>query len=60
VFNLTLFARELGKHATLSASIYNLLDRAYFDPGSAEHLQNAIKRDGRNFRFKLTWNWGAD
>ena len=60
VFNLTLLARQLGKHATLSSSIYNLLDRTYFDPGSAEHVQSAIQQDGRSFRFKLTWNWGAD
>jgi outer membrane receptor for ferrienterochelin and colicins len=60
VFNLTLVGRQLGKHATLSASIYNLFDEKYFDPGSQEHLQNAIQQDGRSFRFKLTWNWGAD
>ena len=60
VFNLTLLGRELGKHTTLSASIYNLLDRKYFDPGSAEHALNAIQQDGRSFRFKLTWNLGAD
>lgn len=58
VFNLTLLARQLGRHAMFSSSIYNLLDRKYFDPGSVEHAQNAIQQDGRSVRFKLTWNWG--
>ena len=60
LFNMTLLARKLGKHTTLSAGVYNLLDRKYFDPGSAEHVQDAIQQDGRSFRLKLTWNWGAD
>jgi outer membrane receptor protein involved in Fe transport len=60
LFNLTLLARELGRHTTFSAGVYNLFDRKYFDPGSAEHVQDAIQQDGRSFRLKLTWNWGAD
>ena len=58
VFNLTLLGRQITKHTTLSASVYNLFDRKYFDPGSAEHVQDAIQQDGRSLRFKLNWNWG--
>ncbi|MGA3053169.1 MAG: TonB-dependent receptor [Candidatus Korobacteraceae bacterium] len=58
VVNATLLARNLGKHVDLSASIYNLLDKQYFDPPSTENLQQAIQQDGRNFRVKMTWRWG--
>ena len=58
VVNVTLLARNLGKHMDLSASIYNLLDKQYFDPASTENLQQAIQQDGRNFRVKMTWHWG--
>jgi outer membrane receptor for ferrienterochelin and colicins len=57
VFNFTLLGRNLGKHAELSASVYNLLDRKYFDPGAAEHQQTAIQQDGRSFRLNLSWTW---
>ena len=57
VVNATLLARNLGKHVDLSASIYNLLDKQYFDPASIENLQQAIQQDGRSFRVKMTWHW---
>jgi outer membrane receptor for ferrienterochelin and colicins len=60
VFNLTLLGRQLGRHTSLSAGVYNLFDRKYFDPGSAEHVQDAIRQDGRSFRLKLTWHWRVD
>ena len=59
VVNATLLARNLGKHVDLSASIYNLLDKQYFDPPSTENLQQAIQQDGRSFRVKMTWRWGG-
>ena len=59
VVNATLLARNLGKHMDLSASIYNLLDKQYFDPPSTENLQQAIQQDGRSFRVKMTWRWGG-
>ena len=58
VFNFTLLARSLGRHFDLSTSLYNLLDRKYFDPGRPEDRQDAIQQDGRNFRVKLTWRFG--
>jgi iron complex outermembrane receptor protein len=59
VVNATLLARNLGKHMDLSASIYNLLNKQYFDPPSTENLQQAIQQDGRSFRVKMTWRWGG-
>src|SRR5205085_6691088 len=57
-FNLTALGRNLGKHLDLAASVYNLLDRKYFDPPSAENLQQPIQQDGRSFRNSLTWRPG--
>jgi outer membrane receptor for ferrienterochelin and colicins len=53
-FNVTLLGHTLGKHVDLSASVYNLLNKKYFDPGRPEDVQDAIQQDGRNFRVKLT------
>jgi iron complex outermembrane receptor protein len=69
VTNLTLFTRELLKNLELSASLYNLFDKRYGDPGGAEHVQNPerfknpaqpldiIDQDGRTFRVKLTYKF---
>lgn len=53
--NLTLTSTRLAPGAELSASIYNLFDRRYADPGGGEHVQDAIPQDGRNFRIKLSY-----
>ncbi|HEY0843919.1 MAG TPA: TonB-dependent receptor [Noviherbaspirillum sp.] len=53
--NLTLSTVRLAPGLELSASIYNLFDRRYADPGSEEHLQDVIGQDGRTFRMKLTY-----
>ena len=54
VFNVTLLGHTLGKHLDLSTSIYNILDKKYFDPGRPEDVEDAIQQDGRNFRIKIT------
>jgi outer membrane receptor for ferrienterochelin and colicin len=54
VFNFTLLGHTLGKHLDLSASVYNIFDKKYFDPGRPEDVQDAIQQDGRNFRVKIT------
>ena len=54
VFNVTLLGHTLGKHLDLSASVYNILDKKYFDPGRPEDPENEIQQDGRIFRIKLT------
>ncbi len=55
--NLTIPTRKLPKRLELSASLYNLFDTKYGDPGSEEHLQNTILQDGRSFRVKLTYTF---
>ncbi len=54
VFNLTLLGHAVGKHLDISASVYNLLDKKYFDPASPGLPEDQIQQDGRNFRIKLT------
>jgi outer membrane receptor for ferrienterochelin and colicins len=54
VFNVTLLGHMLGRHIDISTSIYNIMDKKYFDPGRPEDVQDAIQQDGRNFRVKLT------
>lgn len=55
--NLTLTAREVAKGLDLSASVYNLLDEEYADPGGIEHVQDRIEQDGLSFRIKATWRF---
>jgi outer membrane receptor for ferrienterochelin and colicins len=57
ITNVTLFSHQFFKTLKVSASIYNLFDEKYSDPGSAEHLQDSIEQDGRSFRFKLTYTF---
>jgi outer membrane receptor for ferrienterochelin and colicins len=54
VFNVTLLGHTLGKHLDLSTSVYNLLDKKYFDPGRPEDVQDSIQQDGRSLRIKIT------
>jgi iron complex outermembrane receptor protein len=54
VFNVTLLAHTLTKHLDVAASVYNILDKRYFDPARPEDTQDAIQQDGRNFQVKLT------
>lgn len=53
--NLTLTSVRLAPGLEVSASAYNLFDRRYADPGAEEHLQDAIRQDGRALRLKLTY-----
>lgn len=55
ITNLTLFGTNLIKGCELSASIYNLFDKKYKDPGGDEHRQEGIEQDGRTWRVKLTY-----
>jgi outer membrane receptor for ferrienterochelin and colicins len=54
VFNFTLLGHTLGKHLDAAASVFNLLDKTYFDPGRPEDPENAIQQDGRSVRIKIT------
>lgn len=55
--NLTLLARRLPGGLEASASVYNLFDRRYGDPGSDEHVQDVLVQDGRTFRFNVMWRF---
>jgi outer membrane receptor for ferrienterochelin and colicins len=57
ITNLNLFSQNLIKDLEIFASVYNLFNRKYSDPGGAEHLQNLLKQDGQVFRFKLTYRF---
>jgi len=54
VFNLTLLGHEFKKHLDVAASVFNVLDKKYFDPGRPEDPEDAIQQDGRSFRIKIT------
>jgi outer membrane receptor for ferrienterochelin and colicins len=54
VFNLTLLGHAMGKHLEISASVYNLLDKKYFDPAPVGFTQDQIQQDGRNFRAGIS------
>ena len=53
--NLTMSAVRLAPGLEMSASIYNLFDRRYADPGAEEHAQDAIAQNGRTYRLKLSY-----
>ncbi len=55
VTNLTLFSSGLYDGLELSASVYNLFDKEYGNPGSSEHYQDTLEQEGRTFRLKLTY-----
>jgi outer membrane receptor for ferrienterochelin and colicins len=54
VFSVTGLGHTLGKRLDVSASVYNIFDKKYFDPGRPEDPEDSIQQDGRNFRVKLT------
>jgi outer membrane receptor for ferrienterochelin and colicin len=57
LINATLLSRNLGRHTELSVGLYNLFDKNYADPGAEEHVQDALRQDGRNFRVKVTFRF---
>jgi outer membrane receptor for ferrienterochelin and colicins len=57
IANLTLSARNLGKHSDLSFSLYNLFGRKYSQPGGPENVQDSLPQDGRSFRVKVGYHF---
>lgn len=55
--NLTLLSEKIAKGMELSASVYNLFDKRYADPGAPEHVQDLIWQDGRSYRLKLSYRF---
>jgi iron complex outermembrane receptor protein len=59
VSNLTISSRPLVKGLVFAATVHNLFDSRYEDPGSEEHRQDRITQIGRSVRVKLTYRFGA-
>jgi iron complex outermembrane receptor protein len=55
--NLALFNQRIIEGLEISASVHNLFDHEYEDPGSGEHLQDTIEQDGRTFWLKLKYGF---
>lgn len=55
--NLTLSSVRVARGLELSASVYNLFDKRYADPGGPEHVQDLIAQDGRSYRLKLSYRF---
>lgn len=53
--NLNLVADRLAPGLEVSLGFYNIFNRRYSDPGGTEHVQDAIRQDGRSIRFKLRY-----
>jgi iron complex outermembrane receptor protein len=56
VTNVTLAPRIRGSF-DVSASVYNVFDHRYADPGSNELRQDLLPQDGRSLRLKLSWRF---
>jgi outer membrane receptor for ferrienterochelin and colicins len=58
--NLTLLNRNVFKGWEFSASVYNLCNQKFRDPGGEEHVRTglaSIIQDGITFRLKLTYSF---
>jgi iron complex outermembrane receptor protein len=55
--NLTLFSPKALKGLEVSASLYNVTDERYGDPGGEEHREDIIIQDGRSFRIKVAYRF---
>lgn len=55
--NLNLSTDRLAPGLEASLGVYNLFNRRYADPGGAEHLQDALRQDGRSIRLKLSYRF---
>ena len=54
--NITVSSRAEGR-MTFSMSVYNAFNHAYSDPGAEEHLQAAIRQDGRTVLFRIGYGF---
>ena len=56
ITNITLYSRRIVKGLELSASVYNLFDKKYADPVSADLSPlDTVQMDGLTYRFKMTY-----
>jgi hypothetical protein len=55
-----LYGNNFIKNLQLSASVYNIFNQKFFDPGGEEHLINhmlGIQQDGITFRLKAVYSY---
>lgn len=57
ISNFTLTNRQRWHGFDFSASVYNLFDKRYFDPGTGNMVQDAIEQDGRVLLFKAAYSF---
>ncbi|MGZ3181556.1 MAG: TonB-dependent receptor plug domain-containing protein [Telluria sp.] len=57
VANLNLYKVRFWRGGELALTAYNLLGRAYADPGAREHRQATIPQDGRVLQARLAWSF---
>lgn len=57
IANATLFSQHWANGLEVSASIYNIFDYRYAEPGSGNLAQKTIDQEGRSFRIKLTYHF---
>jgi len=57
VANATLLARGLHKNFEVSASVHNLFNKYYADPGGFEHHEVSIPQDRRTAQLQLTYRF---
>jgi iron complex outermembrane receptor protein len=57
VSNVTLFSRRIHKNLDVSASIYNVFDQRYGDPGGPSFPQDIHFLEGRSLRVKVTYSF---
>jgi iron complex outermembrane receptor protein len=58
IVDFDLFGQRIRQHLDLSVSLYNILDKTYYDPPSTGVPEGAIQQDGRTFRVNMTWHLG--
>lgn len=54
----TMIISSLIPDLSITASVYNLFDKEYFDPGHKVFVPNDYPRPGRNFLFGIKYNFG--
>src|SRR5205085_9181222 len=52
--NVTLLSQKIYNGIDLSASVYNVFDQRYGDPGVDGVVHDIVPQDGRTFRLKLS------
>ena len=55
VSDINIEIKNLVRNMTISMGVYNIFDETYFDPVSTDHVQTAIRQDGRNYRLKIDY-----